>query len=746
MGFLDGNIRQYLFYNEENSYSVIKVEIIDTDEPELSHFEPTITICGFFPRLELYQTYRFHGVVSEHQKYGIQYSADRFERIREQTASGIIDYLSSDLFKGIGPKTAEAIVGILGIEALDKIADDPSVLNEIPRMNAEKKAILSETIRRNRAMESALVWLYGFSISPKMAMKIYQRFGFAAIETVRNNPYSLIDEIEGIGFRRADEIALKIGFAYDDPLRIEAIIVFLLTEYMNKYGDTYVESDELMNYTINYLNQGDQFQIKTETVDKEIEKLENSGKLVKDGNRVSLMAIYYSEKGIADSLKEYFVSKNEAYDEEMIAGYLEAFEKSRHIQYTDKQKKAIMKALTESFTIITGGPGTGKTTVIDAICHVYMMMRQSNRNFASAVKLAAPTGKAAKRLQDATDLEATTIHRLLGYDYEGHFTKDRHSPLEAGLLVIDEASMMDVILANHLFQSLSDGTKVVIVGDDNQLPSVGPGQVLTDLMASDQFTTVGLDMIHRQASGSSIVKLAYSVLEGTIEESVFHDKDDLFFYGVPDEKIADFVVGLIRRYLREGYNLQEDIQILAPVYKGNNGIDRLNKIVQETFNKHNEGHKLTYKDKTFRFNDKVMQLVNQPEDGIMNGDIGYVSGIIEDKELLVDFGGNTVKYDIRDFDNLTLAYCISIHKSQGSEFNVVLMPMSRSYRIMLKKKLIYTGITRAKQLLSIIGEKDALRIGIYGNETPRKTRLRDFLALAAKSGNDDCALTIEDFL
>ncbi len=746
MSFIDGNIRQYLFYNEDNSYSVLKVEIIDTDEPELAHYEPTIVICGFFPRLEPYQNYRFYGNLTEHPKYGMQYDASRFERVKEKTASGIIEYLSSDIFKGIGPKIATGIVEALGTDALEKIVADKTVLDGIPRLNEQKKEMIYSSIKKNRNMESAMVWLYGFSISPKMASKIYQKLGYDAISIVENDPYRLIDEIEGVGFRRADEIALKIGFSYDDPRRIEAVIVFLLTEYMNKYGDTFLTEDDLVDFTISYQNQGTNFHVDGEIIREHLERLESAKKLVLDQNNVSLAGIYYSEKGIAASLGGYFESSPEEANEETLEGYIRAFEQSRDIAYTPKQKKAVVKALTDNCTIITGGPGTGKTTIIDAICHVFMMMRQHKKNPASEIRLVAPTGKAAKRLQDATGLEATTIHRLLGYNYEGKFTKSAHDKIEASLVIVDEASMMDVILAYHLFRALPDKAKLVIVGDDDQLPSVGPGQVLADMIASDCFTTVKLDEIHRQAGDSGIVGLAYAVLEQNVRQEMFVDHDDLAFYSVPEEKIADFIIGLIRRYVREGYSLMDDIQVLAPVYKGRNGIDAVNKLIQETFNRQNEAHKICFGDKTFRFGDKVMQLVNQPEDGIMNGDIGVVAKIIEDKEMIVDYNGNPVKYNIKDFDNLTLAYCISIHKSQGSEFNIVLMPIAKSYRIMLKKKLIYTGITRAKQQLFLIGDREAFRMGIYGKEKPRKTRLREFLVAEATRGKDTPNLSIADFL
>ncbi len=745
MNFLEGTIKQYLFYNEESSYSVIRVEIKDTAENELIHFEPTIVVCGFFPRLEQYQTYKFYGEVTNHPKYGIQYSASRFERIMESTRTGIIDYLSSDLFKGIGPKTAEAIVDSLGLDALNKIANNRNVLDEIPRMNQQKKDLIAETLHDNRQMESTLVWLYGFEISPRMAMKIYQKYGYETIDIIKSDPYVLIDEVEGIGFKRADEIGLKIGFAYNHPLRLKAVIMYLLSEYMNKYGDTYLEKDKLLEYTMSYLNVNEDFYIEESQVIDRLELLSIEGKIIDVDEKISLRGIYFSEKAVASILYKHSQYEDEPIDDTLIEDYLNQLEKIRNIAYTTMQRKAIIKALKEHLVIITGGPGTGKTTIIDAITHVYRLIHQANKSIASKIKLVAPTGKAAKRLIEATGLEATTIHRLLGYDYEGHFAYSQHEKIDASLIIIDETSMMDISLANHLFQALSPRTKLVIVGDENQLPSVGPGQVLCDLIESDLFTVVKLEKIHRQAIDSSIISLAYDVLSQNLNEHMFEQKDDRMFIQTRENMVSDYILKSIRNQIHLGYSLLEDIQVLIPIYKGMNGIDRINQLIQERFNRVNEAFQIAYKDKTFRFQDKVMQLVNQPEDGIMNGDLGVVTGIIEDKEILVDFSGRSVKYNVKDFDNITLAYAISIHKSQGSEFKVVILPLVRSYTIMLKRKLIYTAITRAKETLIMIGEKEALQRGIYGKEPPRKTWMKQFLQ-EIETTPEDKFLTIEDFL
>ncbi len=741
MSYIEGEVRQVLFYNDENNYSVLKLDIIDTDLQEIIYKEPTIIICGFFPHLDKGQRYRFFGELKNHPKYGLQYDASRFERIMDNSKEGLIDYLSSDIFKGIGPKTAEWIVNHFGVDCIDQILNNYDILDIVPRMSSSKKETLISTLQTNRKLETSLVWLYGFQISPKMAMKIYQRYGYESIDVIKENPYILMDEIEGIGFKRADEIALKIGLSYNHPLRIKAVIIYLLNEYMNKFGDTLLSLSDLLEYTERYLNTDDEFEVRKVEIEDILSELIMQGKIISEHDSLSLWYLYLAEKGIANSLVRYTKSSSPAFDEELVLQSIDDFQKDHLIEYTEEQIKAIKKALLDDFLIITGGPGTGKTTIINGIVQIYKLLRGPK----TSILLSAPTGKAAKRLKEATSLEATTIHRMLGYDYEGHFSADVHHPLLADLIIIDEASMLDVVLANHLFESIRLNTKLVIVGDDNQLPSVGPGQVLSDLIESDMFSVVKLSKIHRQASDSSIISLAYDILNQHVSENLSVRTDDRKFIRSGEGLIVEQICSVINEAIQEGYSLLDDIQVLAPIYKGPNGIDKINESIQERFNYHNQAHKISYNGKTFYFNDKVLQLANQPEDGIMNGDIGVVTGIIENKEMLVDFGGNTVKFNVKDFDKLTLAYCISIHKSQGSEFRIVVLPLTQSYAIMLKRKLLYTAVTRAKEQLIMVGDYYALRRGVSSIETPRKTRLKGFIVDSIDK-NPVKNLRIEDFM
>ncbi|MCF7923810.1 MAG: ATP-dependent RecD-like DNA helicase [Candidatus Izimaplasma sp.] len=741
MAFVEGTIKRYLFYSEENSYSVIKVSIIDTDETELIHYEPTIIVCGFFPKLEVNANYRFKGEITHHEKYGMQFNAISFERIIDNTYDGLVDYLSSDIFSGIGVKTAQRIIDALGIDALDLIADDKNVLDKVPRINTKLKDVLYQGIIENREMENTLVWLYGFSISPNMAMKIYSNYGIETKQIIKENPYILMEEIDGIGFKRADEIGLKVGFKYDSDLRIQAVIYYLLSEYMNKFGDTYLEREKLLNYTLNYLNNGMESEVEYNKVETLLNSLIEKGKVIQTEELISLNLLYYAEKFIAKKSLGLNYKTDELID---VKNFILDFQKMNDINYTKAQKKAISLALNNHFSIITGGPGTGKTTVIKGIVDIYKMLRNYQID-SELIKLAAPTGKAAKRLSEATLLPATTIHKLLGFDFEGQFKFGPDNFIDASIIIIDEASMIDCILMKRMLSAIKRDTILVLVGDANQLPSVGPGDVLNDLILSDLFPVQRLDIIHRQAKDSHIISLAYDVLEKQISEDIFTDYNDRIFMKTKDEYISSKILKVIDQAIKDGYQLLEDIQVLIPMYKGYNGINRLNDLIQETFNSDNKQYKIEYRGKNFYYQDKVMQLVNQPEKNVMNGDQGIIVGINDGKELIVDFSGNFVKYNIKELDNLTLAYVVSIHKSQGSEFKLVVLPFSNSYTIMLRKKLLYTAITRAKEKLIMVGNFDAYRHGILGKDRKRLTNLLRFLEIESQDSLTN-KITIEDFL
>jgi exodeoxyribonuclease V alpha subunit len=590
-------------------------------------------------------------------------------------------------------------------------------------------------------MENTLVWLYGFSISPNMAMKIYNHYGLETKQIIKENPYILMDEVEGIGFKRADEIGLKVGFAYDSDIRIGAVIYYLLNEYMNKYGDTYLNKDELIQYTLRFLNSQIEEEVEIDKVISQLTYLLETGKLIQTEDMISLRFLYDAEQEIAHKMMNLNGGKEEPID---ISGHLFNFETINHITYTEAQRRAIKLALSNHVSIITGGPGTGKTTVIKGLISVFKMMRNQKLNELD-IRLAAPTGKAAKRLSESSDLPATTIHKLLGYDFEGVYKFDATNPIQAKMIIVDEASMIDCLLMRRLLNAIPKGTILVLVGDANQLPSVGPGDVLNDLISSDLFPVQELNIIHRQAKDSHIIALAYDVLEKQISYDLKHNEEDRIFMPVKDESIATHVLKLIERLVEKGYSLMDDIQVLVPMYKGINGIDRINDLIQETFNGHNKTTALKFGNKQFYYQDKVMQLVNQPEKNVMNGDQGLVIAIDDEKELLVDFSGTLVKYNRKELDQLTLAYSSSIHKSQGSEYRVVILPLTMAYTIMLRKKLLYTAITRAKEMLIMVGNFEAFKRGVMGKDRKRKTLLKKFLFQVTEADSNK-QVKIEDFM
>lgn len=741
MTYLEGTIKRYLFYSEENSYSVIKVQINDTNDPELIRYEPTIIVCGFFPKLDTHSQYKFNGEITHHKTYGMQFNAKTFERVVDLTYDGIVDYLSSDIFPGVGVKTAQRIVDTIGVQCLDLIAEDQNVLNQVPKINEKQKQIIFQSIVDHREMENTLVWLYGFSISPNMAMKIYQKYGLETKQIIRENPYILIDEVDGIGFKRADEIGLKVGFSYDSDLRISAVIYYLMNEYMNKYGDTFLERDSLVKYTLQFLNNQEDFNVEEDQVSVQLDYLIENSKLIQEDEFIFLKYLYYAEKTIAKKL----LSLSEPHPlNQGVSDDIKSFEEMHGIQYTPAQKKAIILALSNDVSIITGGPGTGKTTVINGVINVFKMLHNYEVDNDDII-LAAPTGKAAKRLSESTGLVAYTIHKVLGYDFDGQYKFDELNPLEAKMIIIDEASMIDCILMRRLVVAIPKDTILVLVGDANQLPSVGPGDVLNDLIISGHFPVQELNIIHRQAANSNIIALAYDVLEKRMSHDLLENTDDKVFITTKDEYISSQILKIIDRLIQKDYQLIEDIQVLIPMYKGYNGIDRINDQIQSIYNGQNKNHGLSFGDKHFYFNDKVMQLVNQPDKNVMNGDQGVVVGIVDDNELIVDYSGQLVKYNKKELDQLTLAYVISIHKSQGSEYPVVILPLTLSYTIMLKRKLLYTAITRAKDMLVMVGNIQAFKRGVLGADRKRNTRLVSFLNETLKS-NDFNQVKIEDFL
>jgi len=729
MKYVQGVIKAIIFHSEDNSYTIIKVKVTDSTE-ELNLFAyddyDYLTVTGYFPLPIRGEEMKFFGEFKEHNRYGYQYIVRNFEKISDTSIPGLIEYLSSDLFKGVGIKTAVNIVAALGKDTIKKVIEDKEILQTVPKLSEKMIDIVYEGIIDNKASENILIKLYGYGITPKMAMKIYKYYQNETIAIIENNPFQLINDIEGIGFERADKIATMLGFAENHPLRIKAMILFLYNLMGNNYGHTYLPKTQLTEYLYENLNKKKQLADETIII-KYIDELIKEKVFIQENEIIKLRTVFNAEKKIVEKLTEFSKFEPDTIDVKKVNDYISLFEEIHEIQYTAFQKKAIVKAMKSNIFILTGGPGTGKTTVIKGLVFVYAKYHQMPILYNDPlfdIKLIAPTGRAAKRMTETTNLHAETIHRFLGYSFDGKFTFNKDSLVYADVIIIDEASMIDVFLASHLFEAIPDTTKVIIVGDENQLPSVGPGQILKDLIDSDVIDTVELVEIHRQSQDSKIISLAHNVKNNEVPNDIMKVYDDRYFVQETNTGFQDRLKQIINYLHLNGYSIYEDIQILIPMYRGSTGIDSVNRMIQNEFNE-NTSKIIEHGDREFRIGDKVIQLVNQLEDNVMNGDQGVVIGITDDKLVIVDFLGNEVTYRVGDLINLKHAYAMSIHKSQGSEYKVVIMPMFNSYKIMLKRKLIYTGITRAKEKLILIGDLNTFQYGVERLENTRLSILKD---------------------
>ncbi|WP_425471025.1 SF1B family DNA helicase RecD2 [Ureibacillus thermophilus] len=717
-----------IFHNASNMYSIVKVKIKETN---LQYEEKEITVVGYFPPLDEELDYRFFGGLTTHPKYGLQFQVETFEREVPATEQGVIHYLSSDLFPGIGRKTAELIVKTLGADALKKIMENPYVLDEVPRLSEDKKITIRSTLEKNLGLDRIMIQLSEWGFGPQLGMKIYQTYREETIELLSQNPYRLTEEVEGVGFAKADELGKKLGIIGNHPDRIKAAVLFVLNQAALTEGHVYLEAEQLLPEVKEILEQSQTEEIPYESISAAVIELEEEGKICGEETRIYLPSLYYSEVGIATKIL-HFIKNNEhtkKFSKDEIRKAIGEAEERLEVTYAETQAKAIEQAINSSIMILTGGPGTGKTTVVRGIVEVFAELHGLSLNPIEYAKreepfpivLAAPTGRAAKRLSESTGLPAMTIHRLLGFNgQEKNNEEEIGREIHGRLVIIDEMSMVDTWLSHQLLKSIPPDAQVVLVGDQDQLPPVGPGQVLKDLLASNIVPTIELTEVYRQAEGSTIIEMAHQIKKGLVPDCLTAKTSDRSFIKASAEQIASVVTQVVKSAMAKGQSIR-DIQVLAPMYKGPAGIDRLNKEIQELVNPNKDGTRkeVNYGDTIFRIGDKVLQLVNQPEKNVFNGDIGEIVAILKAKEtvekkdqVVVSYDGNEVVYDRSDLNQITLAYCCSIHKSQGSEFQTVIMPIVRSYAKMLRRNLIYTGITRAKNFLILCGEPEELKKGI----------------------------------
>lgn len=734
--FFIGQVQSEIFTSPD---SFFKVLIVSVEEANFDWHEPEITVTGSFGDLSDDQTYRFEGKIVEHPRYGQQFQATSYHVNRPTSKDGLVDFLSGKQFTGIGKKTAEKIVDKLGTDAINKIIADPHVLDKLKLRKAVKDSLV-DNLRANQGMDEIIIGLNDLGFGANLSSAIFDKYGEETLHIINENPYQLAAEIDGISFNRADQVAQKLGIATDDSRRIDAAIIQTLDDLTMETGDTFTTTKPLLQQTIQLLAQGSGGRVSTDLIANQIVELEKNQEISYADEKIYPTALYNAEWQIADHLHRLLTVDQEKLPATTIEKTVTEVADQSGITYDQVQKEAIKTALNSKVMLLTGGPGTGKTTIIKGIVASYAKIHNLSldvneyKEKSFPVLLAAPTGRAAKRMSEATDLPASTIHRLLGLNGREMPTDMNARDLEGSLLIIDEMSMVDTLLFKTLIQAVPTSMHVVLVGDKDQLPSVGPGQIFHDLLDFAELPKVELTNIHRQAADSTIIPLAHAIKEGKLPSDLTNKMPDRSFISCHANQVPSVVQQIIDLSKKRDYSAN-DIQILAPMYRGQAGIDRLNELAQQAYNPPANGkQEVDFRGLTFRVGDKVLQLVNVPEKNIFNGDIGKITAIEsgrtvgkKNESITVDFDGNEVSYSRMKWNQLRLAYCISIHKAQGSQFKMVLLPIVQQFSRMLQRNLLYTAITRAAEKLVLIGEPYAVVTSVKNEAVNRKTSLVDRL-------------------
>ena len=727
--YFSGTIDRIIFENPANFYKILLLEI---DETNADFEDYEVIVTGTIADVIEGEEYRFYGQLVTHPKYGQQLQVSRYERSKP-TSAGLIKYFSSEHFKGIGRKTAEKIVELYGENTIDQILAEPEKLTTIRGLSAKNRQLFLDTLRINYGTEMILAKLAEYGIPNKLAFQIQDTYKEKTLSIIEENPYQLVEDIQGMGFIIADKIAENLGIDSQSPQRFRAGLLYSLLQQSLETGDTYVEARDLLEASLNVLEQARQVELDPAAVAQELTGLIAEGKLQQVGTKIFDNSLYFAEEGIKKSLTRLLEKNNlQTFEREEIEAAITYLEKESGIHYDSIQKEAIIQAINNPLFILTGGPGTGKTTVINGIIAVYALLHKLNLTKSTGevpILLAAPTGRAARRMNELTGLPSATIHRHLGLT-EDQGESYREDYLDADFIIVDEFSMVDTWLANQLFQNISSNSQVLIVGDAEQLPSVSPGQVLADLLKIPALPSLTLEKIYRQAEDSTIVHLASQIRQGYLPTDFREKKADRSYFEAQNEQIPAMVERIVSAAVNSGIPADQ-VQILAPMYRGLAGIDNLNKLTQALLNPLEKGEiEFPHNDQLFRQGDRVIHLVNDAESNVFNGDLGYISDLLPAKysdskqdEITINFEGAEVIYPRNEWYKITLAYAMSIHKSQGSEFQVVILPITHSSQRMLQRNLIYTAITRSKSKLILLGQLSAFDQAVKNAGTARKTYL-----------------------
>lgn len=720
MSYIKGTISKIIYRNNSNGYTVGLIKIKESDE-EVGKIE---TFTGVLPEFNEKTIYQLNGTFTTHNKYGYQFQVDSFEIVLPEKKDELVDFLSSDLFP-IGEKTAKKIVGAFGEDTIDVILNNKEKLLEIPRLGIEKINKINNILKEYQSTSNIVLELNRMGFNTKDSLMLLNKYKDKVIRIIDNNIYDLIDNIN-LNFKEIDTIAINNKYDLYDERRVEALIIYLLNEITFEQGDTYSFFQEIYNSIIKYLPD-----LKSEDLEYYLLKLSKQKRVVIKKEKYYLKELYDAEEYIADRI--YRLNNMERRKLPKLKEKIKELEQKIGITYDESQKNAIITSLNNNFTITTGGPGTGKTTIIKGIirmlvdtCHI------SPQNIA----LLAPTGRASRKLMEVCNIPAYTIHKYLGWDKDNNtFSHNEINVCKEEYIIVDEASMIDTMLMFSLLKGTRLDSKFIFIGDYYQLPSVSQGQVLKDMIDSEVLDVIKLNNLYRQKDGNYIINLAHEIKNKELSDNFLTKKEDYNFIEVDNDYVLTSIKDIILKALEKGYR-EKDIQVLAPMYKSQNGIDNLNKMLQEIFNpKSNDKNELIVGNKIYREGDKILELVNDSDNSISNGDLGYIINITNKEkndnkknEIIVDFDGNIVSFSPDKFINITHGYAISVHKSQGGEFNMVIIPFVNSFKRMLYNKLIYTAVTRAKSKLILIGSREAFVYGVnndYVNN--RKTTLKEML-------------------